>query len=112
MIDIIGVRFKKAGKIYYFDPGVHHMEVDSYVIVETVRGVEFGKVVIANKHVDEEDVVLPLKKVIRKATDVDKQMVAQNQELARKAFETGTEKINAHHLDKIGRASSRDRVKI
>ncbi|SRR5690625_363 len=99
MIDIIGVRFKKAGKIYYFDPGVHHMEVDSYVIVETVRGVEFGKVVIANKHVDEEDVVLPLKKVIRKATDVDKQMVAQNQELARKAFETGTEKINAHHLD-------------
>jgi len=99
MIDVIGVRFKKAGKIYYFDPGVHHMEVDSYVIVETVRGVEFGKVVIANKHVDEEDVVLPLKKVIRKATDVDKQMVAQNQELARKAFETGTEKINAHHLD-------------
>lgn len=99
MIEVIGVRFKKAGKIYYFDPDVHNIAVDGYVIVETVRGVEFGKVVIANKQVDEEDVVLPLKKIIRKATDADKQTVAKNQELARRAFEIGTEKITFHKLD-------------
>lgn len=99
MIEVIGVRFKKAGKVYYFDPGHNDMDVNSYVIVETIRGVEFGKVVIPNKQVDEEDVVLPLKKVIRIATDADKQMVAKNQEHAQKAFETGTEKIIAHNLD-------------
>ncbi len=62
MVEVIGVRFKKAGKIYYFDPCEIQMTTDDYVIVETVRGIEFGKVVIANKQVDEEDVVLPLKK--------------------------------------------------
>ena len=67
MIEVIGVRFKKAGKIYYFDPGENQLTLDDHVIVETVRGIEYGKVVIANKKVDEEDVVLPLKKVIRVA---------------------------------------------
>lgn len=61
-MQVIGVRFKKAGKIYYFDPGTLSIALDDYVIVETVRGVEFGRVVLANKQVDEEDVVLPLKK--------------------------------------------------
>jgi len=64
MIEVIGVRFKKAGKIYYFDPGEHNITKDSYVIVETVRGIEFGQVVITNKRVDEEDIVLPLKKLL------------------------------------------------
>lgn len=99
MIEVIGVRFKKAGKIYYFDPGDNNIEVDSYVVVETVRGIEFGKVVITNKQVDEEDVVLPLKKVIRLADEKDKRTVAENQELADKAFKTGTEKIIEHDLD-------------
>ena len=67
MIEVIGVRFKKAGKIYYFDPGEDKIPLNSYVIVETIRGIEFGKVVVTNKIVDEEDVVLPLKKVIRVA---------------------------------------------
>jgi len=53
MIEVIGVRFKEAGKIYYFDPSAHQISIDNYVIVETVRGEEYGKVVIANKQVDE-----------------------------------------------------------
>ncbi|RYG72710.1 stage 0 sporulation protein [Lentibacillus lipolyticus] len=99
MIEVIGVRFKKAGKIYYFDPGNNEMETDSYVVVETVRGIEFGKVVITNRQVDEEDVVLPLKKVIRVADEEDKRTVMENQELADKAMETCSEKIKEHELD-------------
>ncbi|WP_077298828.1 PSP1 domain-containing protein [Virgibacillus pantothenticus] len=99
MIEVIGVRFKKAGKIYYFDPGGESISLDSYVIVETIRGIEFGKVVITNKHVDEEDVVLPLKKVIRLATDKDKLTVVENQVQSQKALEACTEKIKQHDLD-------------
>ncbi|WP_174615322.1 PSP1 domain-containing protein [Virgibacillus ihumii] len=99
MIEVIGVRFKKAGKIYYFDPGDNNIEADKYVVVETVRGVEFGKVVITNKQVDEEDVVLPLKKVIRIADEKDKLTVAENQQHAERAFETCANKIAHHELD-------------
>lgn len=99
MIEVVGVRFKKTGKIYYFDPGDLQIDVDSYVIVETTRGIEFGKVVIVNKRVDEEDVVLPLKKVLRMATENDKLTVIKNQEFSKVAFQTGTEKINYHNLD-------------
>lgn len=99
MIEVIGVRFKKAGKIYYFDPGEDRITTDDYVIVETVRGVEFGKVELAQKQVDEEDVVLPLKKVIRIATEEDKLTVAENQELAGKAFHVCTDKIKVHTLE-------------
>ncbi|WP_163969231.1 PSP1 domain-containing protein [Oceanobacillus halotolerans] len=99
MIKVIGVRFKKAGKIYYFDPGDYAVSIDSYVIVETVRGIEFGKVVIAKKQVDEEDVVLPLKKVLRIATEKDRITVAENQEQAKKAFDICTTKISDHNLD-------------
>ncbi|MBM7573130.1 PSP1 domain-containing protein [Aquibacillus albus] len=99
MIEVIGVRFKKAGKIYYFDPGDITIAKDDYVIVETVRGIEFGKVVISNKKVDEEDVVLPLKKVIRLATEKDKLSVAENQENAKEAYRVCQEKIREHDLD-------------
>ncbi|GGA70774.1 PSP1 domain-containing protein [Ornithinibacillus halotolerans] len=99
MIGVIGVRFKKAGKIYYFDPAERHVEKDSYVIVETVRGVEFGKVVIANKLVEEEDVVLPLKQVLRVATEQDKLTVMENKQYADKAFTACDEKIKEHELD-------------
>src|SRR5690606_39596843 len=99
MIGVIGVRFKKAGKIYYFDPAGQDIELDSYVIVETVRGIEFGKVVIANKQVEEEDVVLPLKKVIRAATDKDKLTVMENKQYADKAFVACSDKIEEHQLD-------------
>jgi len=99
MIEVIGVRFKKTGKIYYFDPDRLDIAKDQYVIVGTSRGVEFGKVVIANKTVDEEDVVLPLKKVIRVATTKDKHTVIKNKESAEKAFQICYEKIGEHQLD-------------
>src|SRR5699024_606621 len=98
LIEVIGVRFKKAGKIYYFDPGNHRIKADDYVIVETLRGIEFGKAVITNRHVDEEDVVLPLKKVIRIADDKDKQTVIENKKHAEKAYKIGAEKIKQHGL--------------
>ena len=99
MIEVIGVRFKKAGKLYYFDPGTEKVPLDSYVIVETVRGVELGRVDIVNKKVDEEDVVLPLKKVMRVATAEDIQAFEENNELAHHAFEACVQKINEHNLD-------------
>lgn len=99
MIEVIGVRFKKAGKIYYFDPDGKKIEKGQYVIVETVRGVEFGKVVITNKKVDEQDVVLPLKKVMRIASDKDKIVVAENQESATEAYRVCGEKIIEHELE-------------
>ncbi|GAA0467353.1 stage 0 sporulation family protein [Alkalibacillus silvisoli] len=99
MLEVIGVRFKKAGKIYYFDPGDADLTTDGYVIVETVRGVEFGKVVIANKQVDEEDVVLPLKKVIRVADEKDKLTVSENNEMTEEAFNVCSDKIKEHQLE-------------
>ncbi|WP_026568962.1 MULTISPECIES: stage 0 sporulation family protein [Sediminibacillus] len=99
MVEVIGVRFKKAGKIYYFDPAENIISKDDYVIVETVRGIEFGKVVISNKRVDEEDVVLPLKKVIRLATEKDKLSVVENQESSHEAHRICEQKIREHNLD-------------
>ncbi|HSJ39389.1 MAG TPA: stage 0 sporulation family protein [Planococcus sp. (in: firmicutes)] len=99
MYNVIGVRFKKAGKIYYFDPGEFGIEKDDYVIVETARGVEYGKVVVPVKTVGENDVVLPLKQVVRVASERDRQQVEDNREEAQQAFETGTGKIEEHRLD-------------
>lgn len=99
MIEVIGVRFKKAGKLYYFDPGEGKIPLDSYVIVETVRGIEFGKVAIINKKMDEEDVVLPLKRVIRVADENDMQTFMDNTKLAEKAFDACEQKIEEHHLE-------------
>ncbi|MEI3613542.1 PSP1 domain-containing protein [Pseudogracilibacillus sp. SO30301A] len=99
MIEVIGVRFKQAGKIYYFDPNNLSIQLDDDVIVETVRGVEFGRVVLVNKLVDIEDVVLPLKKVMRIANHTDKQNVKQNEQLAKKALNICIDKINYHRLD-------------
>ena len=99
MYNVIGVRFKKAGKIYYFDPGEFAIEKDDYVIVETARGVEYGKVVVPVKTVGENDVVLPLKQVVRVASERDRQQVEDNRQEAQQAFETGTGKIEEHRLD-------------
>ncbi|MBO8157649.1 MAG: stage 0 sporulation family protein [Bacillaceae bacterium] len=99
MVEVVGVRFKQAGKIYYFDPGDYQITTDDYVIVETVRGIEFGKVVIAHKQVDEEDIVLPLKKVIRIADEKDKLTVAENKEKAEDAFGICEKKIAEHGLE-------------
>ncbi|AIY07012.1 stage 0 sporulation protein [Planococcus sp. PAMC 21323] len=99
MYNVIGVRFKKAGKIYYFDPAELGIEKDDYVIVETARGIEYGKVVVPTKTVGENDVVLPLKQVVRIATERDRQQVEENRLEASRAFEMGTEKIEEHRLD-------------
>ncbi|HET7656852.1 MAG TPA: stage 0 sporulation family protein, partial [Bacillales bacterium] len=97
--DVIGIRFKKAGKIYYFDPGELQVTKDDFVIVETARGVEHGKVVIGKKQVDENDVVLPLKKVIRIASKKDQLQVEENQKAAQEAFDICLQKIGNHNLD-------------
>lgn len=86
MYSVVGVRFKPAGKIYYFDPIDLPVNKENAVIVETARGVEYGSVVIGKKVVQEEDVVLPLKKVIRIADYNDALIVKKNKEDAREAF--------------------------
>ncbi|MBU9713707.1 PSP1 domain-containing protein [Evansella tamaricis] len=96
---VIGVRFKKAGKIYYFTPGELTINVDDYVIVETARGIEFGKAVIGIKEVGDNDVVLPLKNVLRIATEKDKLIVKENREEAQNAFDVCISKIHEHDLD-------------
>ncbi|MBB4826790.1 cell fate regulator YaaT (PSP1 superfamily) [Sporosarcina luteola] len=99
MYKIVGVRFKKAGKIYYFDPLDSNLEVGDYVIVETTRGIEYGKVASGVKVVDENDVVLPLKKIIRVAQPDDMEQVEENRHEAERAFGTCMEKIREHQLD-------------
>ncbi|AQX52976.1 stage 0 sporulation family protein [Priestia flexa] len=99
MYDVVGVRFKKAGKIYYFDPGDLTIPDGEFVIVETIRGVEFGRVVINKKQVSEHDVVLPLKKVIRIAEPKDKLIVEENKQAASEAYGVCVQKIQAHNLD-------------
>lgn len=99
MHQVVGVRFKKAGKIYYFSPDQFDIKLHDYVIVETARGIEFGKVVIGVKQVEEKDVVLPLKNVLRLATEKDKLIVDENKKESRKAFDVCLAKISEHDLE-------------
>lgn len=99
MYEVVGVRFKKAGKIYYFDPNGLDITDNEYVIVETVRGVEFGKAVIGRKQVEENDVVLPLKKVLRIADQKDRLIVDENKKAAKEAYDVCFTKVTAHGLD-------------
>ncbi|KJS87911.1 MAG: hypothetical protein JM58_02575 [Peptococcaceae bacterium BICA1-8] len=95
---VIGVRFKPAGKIYYFDPDKHEINFNDKVIVETARGIEFGHVVVAPKEITEEEVIQPLKKVLRVATEEDNAQVIINEEKENEALRTCQEKINEHQL--------------
>ncbi|GKV66656.1 MULTISPECIES: PSP1 domain-containing protein [Sporosarcina] len=99
MYKVVGVRFKKAGKLYYFDPLDMPIEIGNYVIVETARGVEYGKVASRSNEIDDEDVVLPLKKIIRLADESDRERVKENQTEAEHAFVVCAEKIIEHRLD-------------
>ena len=96
---VVGVRFKKAGKIYYFDPLDYTLDEGDYVIVETARGIEYGKVTGKVREVGENDVVLPLKKIIRPAQTEDLEKVEENRLEAERAFSTGVEKIIEHALE-------------
>ncbi|MGI6707056.1 MAG: PSP1 domain-containing protein [Clostridia bacterium] len=99
MLVVIGVRFKKAGKIYYFDPGGQDIKIGDAVIVETVRGIEYGEVVVAPKEVSEEEIIAPLKKVIRVATEEDKKKVEENRQKEKKAYGICYQKIQDHKLE-------------
>ena len=99
MIEIIGVRFRKAGKIYYFDPEDHEIKTGDNVIVETARGVEYGAVVLGPRDVAEEQVVQPLKPVIRVANSEDDEIERKNKEKEKEAFDICLEKIAKHGLE-------------
>lgn len=99
MIKVVGVRFRTAGKIYYFDPKNFKLKNDSHVIVETARGIEFGTVMIAPREVKAESVVQPLKPVIRIATPEDEKIEARNREKEKDAFKICLEKIQKHKLE-------------
>lgn len=99
MVKVVGVRFKKAGKIYYFDPDDLDIRIGTSVIVETARGIEYGKAVIANREVPEEAIVAPLKKVLRIATQKDESQVEENLKKEKQAFDVCMQKIKDHNLD-------------
>lgn len=99
MIKVVGIRFRKAGKIYYFDPSDLEIDPGQHVIVETVRGIEYGTVVLGNREIEEDDIVQPLKKVIRISTDEDDVVEAANKEKEREAFNVCKKKIFKHELD-------------
>lgn len=99
MIKVVGIRFRNAGKIYYFDPQDFEMEVGSHAIVETARGIEYGTVLIAPREVADDQVVQPLKPVIRVATEEDTKTVERNKEREKSAYKTCLEKIAKHGLE-------------
>lgn len=99
MTEIIGVRFKSAGKVYYFSPAGQKLETGELVIVETARGVECGEVAMSNRKVEDSSITVPLKSIIRKATESDKKIAEQNKIKEQNAFKICQEKILAHKLD-------------
>jgi cell fate regulator YaaT (PSP1 superfamily) len=99
MIDIVGVRFKKAGKIYYFNPCGLNIEKKKNVIVETARGIEFGNVVISNRLIKDDEITQPLKDVIRIATEKDIEKHKNNILEAKKAISICEAKAKKHELD-------------
>lgn len=99
MINVIGVRFRRAGKVYYFDPAGFEIVKGDKVIVETARGVEYGIVVLGPRDVEENSVIQPLKAVIRKATPEDDEIERRNREKEKEAFRICLEKIAKHGLE-------------
>ena len=99
MRNIIGVRFKKPGKIYFFDPQKFRVNIGDFVIVETSQGEEYGEVVTGNRSMPENKIVKPLKKVIRIATYKDKKHYEENKKKEKEAFDICIKKIKEHKLD-------------
>ena len=99
MVTIIGVRFRRAGKIYYFSPAKYQINKGDHVIVETARGVEYGTVVLGIKEIADDEITAPLKPVIRIATPKDDKQEASNREKEKSAMAVCLEKIKKHKLD-------------
>lgn len=98
MPQVVGVRFKPAGKIYHFDAEDQELTASDAVIVETIRGIEFGEVVIGRREMSDTDLVQPLKKVIRKATPEDRVVLVENREKEKEALAICNGKIGQHNL--------------
>ena len=111
---IVGVRFKNNGKTYYFDPGTLSLEAGDNVIVETARGLEWGKVSIANTQVDDKEVSNPLKPVVRRATKEDDERAEENERLGKEAVKITAQKVEKHKLNMklVGAEYSFDRSKV
>lgn len=99
MAEVVGVRFKEVGKVYYFDPDGKLYKKGDRVIVETARGVECGEIAMENRDVSDSEIVKPLKRIIRAANESDLRTVQENKEKEKKAFTVGEEKIRAHNLE-------------
>jgi len=99
MINVVGIRFKDGGKVYYFDPSDIELNIDDDVIVETVRGIECGKVAMSKKQLSDDKINQPLKKIIRKATDADIKTIEENRKKEQRAFNVCEQKILQHKLD-------------
>lgn len=99
MVEIVGVRFKKVGKTYYFAPGNLKLNMGDNIIVETARGIEFGEVVIPNRKIEDDSITSQLKPVVSIATEADIRQVEENKEKEKKAFAIFNEKIKKHQLE-------------
>ena len=114
MVEIIGVKFNGAGKAYYFDPKGEKLDTGVQVLVETARGVEMGKVVIPNRMVEEQEIVPPLKPIIRRANEADFKQAEENKQKEKEAFDIAAAKIAEHKLEMklVGAEYTFDRSKI
>ena len=99
MTEVVGGRFKESGNMYYFSPNGHKLSVGENVIVETARGLEYGAIVLANKELDESEIVSPLKNVVRKATKEDDDIYAKNKEKEKEALKICEKKIAEFGLE-------------
>ena len=99
MIKVVGIRFKPVGKVYYFNPEEIDLTAGDGAIVETTRGVEYGEVVLGPKEIDEASFNMPIKSVLRKATEEDRKQVEENKTRTKEAFDICQEKINANGLE-------------
>ena len=99
MMTVVGVRFKNAGKVYYFDPKDLPIKLHDLVVVETARGTECGEIVMERREVSEEEIAPPLKQVLRLANEKDKRVLSENAEREKKAYEVCKQKIQEHKLD-------------
>lgn len=99
MAEVIGVRFKEGGKVYYFDPDNNKLKINDVVIVETSRGIECGTVAIGNKEVADDEIVHPLKKLIRKATKEDRRRLEENKRKEKEALKICEQKVAEHGLE-------------